>query len=290
MIKVQTGQIIEFYSNTCRVAGTTDTFKCRIQGRIDLVVGDFVKIAPAEGLTNCDAIVTERLDRVTALFKSKDRVTKAVAANITHLGILVTFHPKTSLEFIDKWIVIALHSGIQPFIVFNKIDSLEKNAFSSLKNIYQNLEIPMFEISAKFNTNLENLISFLENETSIFVGNSGSGKSTLTSALTGTHILSKELSNNQGVHTTSVSTLYEVENQMKVIDSPGVRDIGIEQLSHAEILAGFKEIDELAAKCEFPRCGHEDDEGCAVIQALNNGDIEQSRYNNFMILNDAANL
>ena len=277
MIKVQTGQIIEFYSNTCRVAGTTDTFKCRIQGRIDLVVGDFVKIAPAEGLTNCDAIVTERLDRVTALFKSKDRVTKAVAANITHLGILVTFHPKTSLEFIDKWIVIALHSEIQPFIVFNKIDSLEKNAFSSLKNIYQNLEIPMFEISAKFNTNLENLISFLENETSIFVGNSGSGKSTLTSALTGTHILSKELSNNQGVHTTSVSTLYEVENQMKVIDSPGVRDIGIEQLSHAEILAGFKEINELAAKCEFPKCGHEDDEGCAVMQALNNGDIEQSR-------------
>ena len=290
MIKVQTGQIIEFYSNTCRVAGTTDTFKCRIQGRIDLVVGDFVKIAPAEGLTNCDAIVTERLDRATALFKSKDRVTKAVAANITHLGILVTFHPKTSLEFIDKWIVIALHSEIQPFIVFNKIDSLEKNAFSSLKKIYQNLEIPMFEISAKFNTNLENLISFLENETSIFVGNSGSGKSTLTSALTGTHILSKELSNNQGVHTTSVSTLYEVENQMKVIDSPGVRDIGIEQLSHAEILAGFKEIDELAAKCEFPKCGHEDDEGCAVIQALNNGDIEQSRYNNFMILSDAANL
>ena len=290
MIKVQTGQIIEFYSNTCRVAGTTDTFKCRIQGRIDLVVGDFVKIAPAEGLTNCDAIVTERLDRATALFKSKDRVTKAVAANITHLGILVTFHPKTSLEFIDKWIVIALHSGIQPFIVFNKIDSLEKNAFSSLKNIYQNLAIPMFEISAKFNTNLENLISFLENETSIFVGNSGSGKSTLTSALTGTHILSKELSNNQGVHTTSVSTLYEVENQMKVIDSPGVRDIGIEQLSNAEILAGFKEIDELAAKCEFPKCGHGDDEGCAVMQALNNGDIEQSRYNNFMILSDAANL
>jgi len=290
MIKVQTGQIIEFYSNTCRVAGTTDTFKCRIQGRIDLVVGDFVKIAPAEGLTNCDAIVTERLDRATALFKSKDRVTKAVAANITHLGILVTFHPKTSLEFIDKWIVIALHSGIQPFIVFNKIDSLEKNAFSSLKNIYQNLEIPMFEISAKFNTNLENLISFLENETSIFVGNSGSGKSTLTSALTGKQILSKELSNNQGVHTTSVSTLYEVENQMKVIDSPGVRDIGIEQLSNAEILAGFKEIDELAAKCEFPKCGHGDDEGCAVIQALNNDGIEQSRYNNFMILNDAANL
>ena len=289
MIKVQTGQIIEFYSNTCRVAGTSDTFKCRIQGRIDLVVGDFVKIAPAEGLSNCDAIVTERLDRATALFKSKDRVTKAVAANITHLGILVTFHPKTSLEFIDKWIVIALHSGIQPFIVFNKIDVLEKNSFSSLKNIYQDLGVPMFEISAKFNTNLENLISFLENETSIFVGNSGSGKSTLTSALTGKHILSKELSNNQGVHTTSVSTLYEAGNKIKVIDSPGVRDIGIEQLSSDEILAGFTEINNLASKCEFPKCGHKDDEGCAVIAALNNADIQQSRYNNFMFLNGAVN-
>ena len=70
MIKVQTGQIIEFYSNSCRVAATSNTFKCRIQGRIDLVVGDYVRIAPAEGLSDCDAIVTERLDRDTALFLS----------------------------------------------------------------------------------------------------------------------------------------------------------------------------------------------------------------------------
>ena len=289
MIKVQTGQIIEFYSNSCRVAGTSNTYKCRIQGRIDLVVGDYVRIAPAEGLSDCDAIVTERLDRDTALFKSKDKITKTVAANISHLGILVTFNPKTSLEFIDKWIVIALHSEVKPFIVFNKIDALEKDAFKLIRNIYQDLEIPMFEISAKFNTNLENLISFLENETSIFVGNSGSGKSTLTSALTGKHILSKELSNNQGVHTTSVSTLYEAGNKIKVIDSPGVRDIGIEQLSSDEILAGFTEINNLASKCEFPKCGHKDDEGCAVIAALNNADIQQSRYNNFMFLNGAVN-
>ena len=290
MIKVQTGQIIEFYSNTCRVAVSSSTFKCRIQGRIDLVVGDFVRIEPSEGLGDCDAVIIERFDRSSVLCKSKDRITKAIAANITHLGILVTFNPKTSLEFIDKWIVIARQSGIQPFIIFNKIDSLQEDAYKDIKLVYDCIEVCSFSISAKYQTNLENLVSYLDNETSIFVGNSGSGKSTLTSALTGTKILSRELSNNQGVHTTSVSTLYKINNNMKVIDSPGVRDIGIEHLTHAEILAGFKEISEFALKCAFPKCGHQGDENCAVIDALHNGDIQQSRYNNFMSLNSAVNI
>ena len=290
MKKVQTGQIIEFYSNTCRVAVSSSTFKCRIQGRIDLVVGDFVRIEPSEGLGDCDAVIIERFDRSSVLCKSKDRITKAIAANITHLGILVTFNPKTSLEFIDKWIVIARQSGIQPFIIFNKIDSLQEDAYKDIKLVYDCIEVCSFSISAKYQTNLENLVSYLDNETSIFVGNSGSGKSTLTSALTGTKILSRELSNNQGVHTTSVSTLYKINNNMKVIDSPGVRDIGIEHLTHAEILAGFKEISEFALKCAFPKCGHQDDENCAVIDALHNGDIQQSRYNNFMSLNSAVNI
>jgi ribosome biogenesis GTPase len=289
MSKVQTGQIIEFYSNTCKVAGENQTFKCQIQGRIDLVVGDFVAIEQLDDLDDCQAMITKRLDRKTALYKSKDRVKKAVAANISHIGILVTFNPKTSLEFIDKWIVISRQSGIQPFIIFNKIDTLPDDAFSTLKNLYESVEVPSFTISAKLQTNLKELTTYLSNQTSIFVGNSGSGKSTLTSSLTGTQILSKELSNNQGVHTTSVSTLYEINNKMKVIDSPGVRDIGIEHLSHEEILAGFKEINDLSLKCIFPKCGHQDDEGCAVMDGLNNGDIEQSRYNNFMTLNSAVN-
>ena len=285
MIKVQTGQIIEFYSNTCRVAGTTDTFKCRIQGRIDLVVGDFVKIAPAEGLTNCDAIVTERLDRATALFKSKDRVTKAVAANITHLGILVTFHPKTSLEFIDKWITISKVASIEPFIIFNKIDLLQNSEFQEDQQTYERIGIKTFEISAKLFTNVDKLKKYLSKRTTIFVGNSGSGKSTLTSAITGKEILSKALSNNQGVHTTSVSSLYHV-NEMKIIDSPGVRDIDINHLKLEEIILGFPEIINYSINCAFPNCSHQADEGCAVIAALKNGDIEESRYNNFIFLSN----
>jgi ribosome biogenesis GTPase len=75
---------------------------------------------------------------------------------------------------------------------------------------------------------------------------------------------------------------------MKVIDSPGVRDIGIEHLNHAEILAGFTEINNFAAKCVFPKCGHQEDDGCAVMEALKHSHIKESRYNNFMNLNAAV--
>jgi ribosome biogenesis GTPase len=144
-------------------------------------------------------------------------------------------------------------------------------------------------ISAKYKTNLENLISYLSKQTSIFVGNSGAGKSTLTSSLTGKEILSKSLSNNQGVHTTSISTLYETVNMMKVIDSPGIRDIDINYLTNDQILKGFKEIYYLSLKCSFSNCGHNDDKGCAVIDGLKNDEIQQSRYNNFMALKKRIN-
>ena len=120
------------------------------------------------------------------------------------------------------------------------------------------------------------------------MGNSGSGKSTLTTAITGKEILSRELSNNQGVHTTSVSTLYNSDN-IKLIDSPGVRDIGIEHLVQADIISAFSEINNLAANCAYPKCAHKNDEGCAVMNGVQNGDIEESRYNNFIFLSQDNN-
>ena len=289
MSKVQTGQIIEFYSNTCKVLVTNKEYKCQIQGRIDLVVGDLVEIEEKEELDNSQAVVIRRLKRNTALFKAKENIKKAVAANISHIGILVTINPKTNLEFIDKWITIGINSKIQPFIIFNKIDSVSKGTFDEMRKLYKKIHIPSFVISAKYKTNLENLISYLSKQTSIFVGNSGAGKSTLTSSLTGKEILSKSLSNNQGVHTTSISTLYETVNMIKVIDSPGIRDIDINYLTNDQILKGFKEIYYLSRKCSFPNCGHDNDKGCAVIDGLKNDEIQQSRYNNFMALKKRIN-
>ena len=285
MIKVQTGQIVEFYSNSCSVVSAGEEFKCKIRGRINLVVGDMVEIEIISNNDNLEGLVTKRLDRVTALFKSKEKVKKPIAANITHIGILVTQSPKTNLEFIDKWITISINASIEPFIIFNKIDLLTNDEFKEIQKIYEDLGIKTFQISAKLRTNIDVLKEYLLKKTAIFVGNSGSGKSTLTSAITGKKILSKALSNNQGVHTTSLSTLYNI-NEMQIIDSPGVRDIDIDHLKLKEITLGFPEIMHHSLNCVFPNCSHQIDDGCAVKTALKNGDIKESRYNNFIFLSN----
>jgi ribosome biogenesis GTPase len=260
-------------------------YKCKIQGRINLVVGDLVEIEISSADSSSDGLVIKRLERVTALYKSKEKIKKPIAANISHIGILVTKSPKTNLEFIDKWITISKVASIEPFIIFNKIDLLQNIAFQEDQKTYERIGIKTFQISAKLFTNVDKLKKYLSKRTTIFVGNSGSGKSTLTSAITGKEILSKALSNNQGVHTTSVSSLYQV-NEMKIIDSPGVRDIGINHLKLEEIILGFPEIINYSLNCTFPNCSHQADEGCAVMAALKNGDIEESRYNNFIFLSN----
>ena len=285
MLKVQTGQIIEFYSNSCCVASAGKEFKCAIQGRINLVVGDLVDIEILTDNHAMQGLVIKRFERVTALYKLKDKIKKPIAANISHIGILVTKSPKTNLEFIDKWITISKNASIEPFIIFNKIDQLQNAAFEEVQKVYEDVGVKTFQISAKLFTNIDELKGYLLNKTTIFVGNSGSGKSTLTAALTGKKILSKALSNNQGVHTTSVSTLYHTD-EMKIIDSPGVRDIGIDHLNSKEIILGFPEIINYSLLCAFPNCSHQIDEGCAVIAALKNGDIEERRYNNFIFLSN----
>ena len=285
MLKLQIGQIVEFYSNSCCVVSEGKEFKCKIQGRINLVVGDLVEIELSSVSNSSEGLVIKRLDRITALYKSKERVKKPIAANISHIGILVTKNPKTNLEFIDKWITISKIASIEPFIIFNKIDLLPNGAFREDQKIYERIGIKTFQISAKLFINVDELKIYLSKRTTIFVGNSGSGKSTLTSAITGKEILSKALSNNQGVHTTSVSTLYHTD-QMKIIDSPGVRDIGIDHLKPKEIVLGFPEIINYSLSCTFPNCSHKGDEGCEVMAALKNGDIEESRYNNFIFLSN----
>jgi len=285
MLKVQTGQIVEFYSNSCCVMSEGKEHKCKIQGRINLVVGDLVEIELSSVGSSSEGLVIKRLERVTALYKSKEKVKKPIAANISHIGILVTKNPKTNLEFIDKWITISKISSIEPFIIFNKIDLLQNGAFQEDQKIYERIGIKTFQISAKLFINVDELKKYLSKRTTIFVGNSGSGKSTLTSAITGKEILSKALSNNQGVHTTSVSTLYHID-EMKIIDSPGVRDIGIDHLKPRDIILGFPEIVNYSLNCTFPNCSHQADEGCEVMAALKNGDIEESRYNNFIFLSN----
>lgn len=284
MQKLQSGLVIEFYSNSCLVRTDIGDIKCLAIKNI--VVGDKVSIELIQDSKEAKGIIVSREQRNSFLEKRDGIKSKAVAANISHVGILITPEPITSTEFIDKWLLTALSSGITPFIINNKIDLNQNSDYKKKLKIYEDLGLKIIAISAKKDYELLELNSFLESKCVIFVGNSGAGKSTLTTKLTGRDIRTNALSNNQGMHTTSISTLYELNKDTKIIDSPGVRDLPISGLTEAEIIQGFSEIYSSSKACKFNDCNHIANDGCMVLSKLMDGDINESRYNNFIKFRD----
>ena len=284
MEKLQSGLVIEFYSNSCLVRTVNEDIKCLAIKNI--VVGDIVNLELVQDSKETRGVIVSREPRTSFLQKREGIKSKAVAANISHVGILVTPEPSTSTEFIDKWLVTASSSNIAPFIINNKTDLDQSPDYKQKLQIYEDLDIKIINLSAKNNTNTEELKDYLRSKCVVFVGNSGAGKSTLTTKLTGKHIKTNMLSNNQGVHTTSISTLYELDNQTKIIDSPGVRDLPISGLSSNEIIQGFTEIYLSSKDCKFSDCNHVANEGCKVLSKLLDGEINESRYNNFIKFRD----
>ena len=280
MKKVQTGQVIEFYSNSCLVKTKFGKFDCVATKNV--VVGDFVEveiIQDSKKPLGKIIKVNRRDSKISKRIKNQD---KLFAANISHVGILVTQIPKTSSEFIDKWLVKANASNIKPFLINNKIDMKQEKNYLEKLDIYKNINIKIIDTSAKYDKNISELKEFLTDKCVLFVGNSGAGKSTLTSKIIGKNLKTSSLSNDQGVHTTSVSSLYEIDSNIKIIDSPGMRDIAIENYSEREIINGFEEIQNASKYCKFNNCNHIDNEGCNITKKLLNDEINESRYNNFI--------
>ena len=284
MEKVQTGQVIKFYSNSCLVKTKFGKFDCLAIKNI--VVGDFVDLEIIQDSKKPLGKILKINQRHSSLTKSYNGKEKLYAANITHVGILVTPKPKTSTEFIDKWILKSKISNIEAFIVNNKIDLNVDKEYKDKINIYKNINIKIIDSSAKYGDNLEELGNYIKGKCVLFVGNSGAGKSTLTSKIIGKEIKTNELSNDQGVHTTSTSSLYELPGNRKIIDSPGMRDIEITEYPKDKIISGFNEILESSKACKFSDCNHIDNEGCNVKKDLLNGVISKSRYNNFIKFRD----
>jgi ribosome biogenesis GTPase len=285
MEKVQTGQVIEFYSNSCLVKTNLGEFNCIAIKNI--VVGDFVQLEIIQDSKKPLGKITKVNKRSSVLSRRDGNKNKLFAANVTHVGILVTPNPKTTTEFIDKWILKTKLSNIEPFILNNKIDIGSDQEYINKIKIYKDINFNIINISAKYDENLDELISFIKNKCVLFVGNSGAGKSTLTSKIIGKELKTNELSNDQGVHTTSISSLYELTDNAKVIDSPGMRDIELLDYSRENIINGFEEIFELSKNCKFNDCNHINNQGCKVIEGLANGVISKSRYNNFIKFRDS---
>ena len=281
MEKVQIGKVIEFYTNSCLVLSQEKTYNCMTPKNHEVAVGDNVEIL----VQSSNAIITKIHDRSSALYRFRGRKKRLLAANLTNIGIILASVPQAPRLFIDKWLTIADGAKLEPFLVFNKSDLELSQEFEDTKDLYANLNLPYFITSFKENFGISELKNHLENRTCIFVGQSGVGKTSLTGALTGINLKTKVLSNEQGQHTTSTSRLFKVENvDGSIIDSPGVRDIEQGPVSKSSIKNVFHEITEASKKCQFRNCGHKKDKGCFVKEGVEEGLINQSRYDSFLEL------
>ena len=187
---------------------------------------------------------------------------------------------------LDQYLLSAEQQQIQTVIVLNKIDLLEQGTDPyGLKAIYSKLGYRVLNISVKEKIGLGQLRSVLDHNITIISGVSGVGKSSITSELLpDIEIKIAEISeaNEEGRHTTRTSRLYHLPNEGQLIDTPGVRGFNPLLDPMQSISAGFREIDHFSANCRFANCKHTHEPKCAVMQAVSDGEIANTRYEHYL--------
>ncbi len=232
------------------------------------------------------AVITSVAERRSVLMRPiRYQGLKPVAANIDQVLVVTAVEPPYSHRIIDRYLVAIEQSGIDAVIILNKEDLIDSDdAIHDQMAIYTDLGYRVITVSCNSNINLDILMRQLEQKTSVFVGQSGVGKSSLVNLLipeAGTEV--SQLSDNSGLgtHTTTTSRLYRVGDDAYLIDSPGIREFGVDHLEIDDICAGFIEIAELSDQCKFRDCKHIKEPGCAIKAALEDGRIHAQRYDNY---------
>ena len=252
----------------------------------DPVCGDRVVWQPTG---TGEGVVVALLDRTSVLSRpghsGRDR---PLAANITHLVVVLAVEPAPVRGLLDQYLVTAENLGVAALILLNKID-LAANPAAFLERFapYRRIGYPLYPLSTKTGEGLEALREGLRQGAAVLVGQSGVGKSSLVKAmLPDLEIQIRRISaaTGQGRHTTSAATWYDLPGGGALIDSPGVRSFRLGRLDFRAIEYGFREIRPLAGGCRFSDCRHRDEPGCAVKAAVERGEIDRERYRSFLRL------
>ena len=200
--------------------------------------------------------------------------------------------PELSLNIIDRYLVACETLGVAPLLVLNKTDLLDEAARAFVNeqmDIYRRIGYPVLMVSSYERQGLEPLEQALTDRISIFAGQSGVGKSSLLNRLLGLdaasedEILTNDVSDNSGLgqHTTTAARLYHFPQGGDVIDSPGVREFGLWHLEPEQITRGFVEFADYLGHCKFRDCKHDNDPGCAIRQAVEDGKIDEVRFESY---------
>jgi ribosome biogenesis GTPase len=274
-------------------------YDCRIKGIFrtkgitttnPIAVGDHVdfELEPEQGT----GVITKLQPRKNYIIRKSINLSKQaqiLAANLDQALLIVTLaSPRTSLGFIDRFLVTAEAYDIPAALVFNKLDLFSYEGLEILADyqaIYENIGYPCFEVSALNGTNVEQVSANIKDKMTLFSGHSGVGKSSLINALVPElQLRTTQISewHDKGVHTTTFAEMFELPQGGYIIDTPGIRELGVIDIEKNELSHFFPEMRALLNQCRFNSCRHINEPGCAVIKAVEEGEIELSRYESYL--------
>ncbi len=213
---------------------------------------------------------------------------KIIAANIDQILIVCSPLPELNEGLLDRYLVAATLTGINPVIVLNKTDLLEQKQLARYQErlaVYPQLDYPIIYTSAHEDLAFNHLSRCLHGKTSILVGQSGVGKSSLLNRLlpdANTPIGEVSRATGKGRHTTTTARLYHLPDLAILIDSPGIREFGLWNVSPKQLAQGFPEFVIREDQCRFRDCQHRNEPGCAVLEAVKNSEISHSRHASYL--------
>lgn len=214
--------------------------------------------------------------------------TQIIAANLDQAFLIVTLaSPRTSLGFIDRFLVTAEAYDIPTCLIFNKLDIYSDDGLEILadyKAIYENIGYSCYEVSALQGTNIAQIEALLKDKVTLFSGHSGVGKSSLINAiLPDFDLKTGEISesSDKGQHTTTFAEMHQLPFGGYLVDTPGIRELGIVDIEKEELSHFFVEMRDRLNQCKFNNCRHINEPGCAIIKAVEEGEIEPSRYDSY---------
>ncbi|MBQ2033491.1 MAG: ribosome small subunit-dependent GTPase A [Alistipes sp.] len=278
-----------------------ERYQCRIRGKLRLkgirstnpvVVGDVVRVEEDEQGGYVISAIEPRRNYIIRRASNLSKESHIIAANIDMALLVVTlFSPETATEFIDRFLVTCEAYKVPVTILLAKVDLARQkpDELAAFHDIYERAGYPIIEVSALEGEGVEQVRELLRGKTTLLSGNSGVGKSTLVAAVEpGLDIRTGEISqsHHKGKHTTTFSTMYPLSEGGYIIDTPGIKGFGLIDIEENELAHYFPEMMRYLPDCRFYNCSHTHEPHCAVVEAVEQGEIAYSRYESYLKIMD----